>query len=343
MAPVPVHTRDLWIPLRDGVRLAARVWLPHEAAGDPVPAVGEAIPYRLSDGTAADDRRRWAYVAAHGYACVRIDLRGTGNSGGLMLDEYLPSEADDLVEAIAWIAAQPWCTGAVGMTGISWGGFNSLQVAARRPPALRAVISLCASDDRYADDVHYRGGCVLGLDMLHWATNMLALNARPPDPAVVGDGWRDAWLGHQRRDAYWRQGSVCEDHSAISAAVLAVGGWADGYTDAVLRLLAGLPGPRRGLIGPWGHPYPDDGGPAPSIGFLQECVRWWDHWLKGIETGVMEEPMLRAWMQEPVAPAPTHTVRPGRSSPCGPSARRTGSMRGFGQLSSATQRPGRSS
>ena len=114
------------------------------------------------------------------------------------------------------------------MFGISWGGFNGLQVAARRPPALKAVISMCASDDRYSDDVHYVGGCVLGVDMLPWAATMLTLCAQPPDPAAVGDGWREtwfrrmeetpsyieAWLGHQRRDDYWRHGSVCEDYVA---------------------------------------------------------------------------------------------------------------------------------
>ena len=166
------------------------------------------------------------------------------------------------------------------MFGISWGGFNGLQVAARRPPALKAVISMCASDDRYSDDVHYVGGCVLGVDMLPWAATMLTLCAQPPDPAAVGDGWRDtwfrrmeetpsyieAWLDHQRRDDYWRQGSVCEDYSQIEAAVYAVGGWADGYSNAVPRLVAGLPGPRKGLIGPWSHAFPQDGEPGPRRG-----------------------------------------------------------------------------
>ena len=253
-------------------------------------------------------------------------MRGSGESDGVLLDEYSPLEQADAVEVIAWLAAQPWCTGAVGMFGISWGGFNALQVAAHRPPALKAIITLCSTDDRYADDVHYVGGCVLGAYMLSWGSTMLALNARPPDPAVVGERWRDmwlerlegsppfvdTWLSHQRRDAYWKQGSVCEDYSAIECAVYAVGGWADAYTNAVLRLLAGLPGPKKGLIGPWAHQYPHDGVPGPAIGFLQECLRWWDHWLKGRDSGIMDEPVLRAWMQEPVEPATFHAERPGR-------------------------------
>ena len=187
----------------------------------PVPAILEYLPYRKGDAFAARDNRHHAYFAEHGYAGVRVDLRGSGDSDGLLADEYLPQEQDDALEVIAWLAAQPWCSGEVGMIGIRWGGFNGLQVAARRPPALKAVVTMCSTDDRYADDVHYVGGCVLGVDMLQWAATMLTLCAMPPDPAAVGDGWRDTWLRpagprgrrwsrpwltHQRRDAYWKHG-----------------------------------------------------------------------------------------------------------------------------------------
>jgi putative CocE/NonD family hydrolase len=325
--PRPVHEiRNAWIPLHDGCRLAARIWLPKDAEADPVPALLEYIPYRKGDGTADDDPTRHAWFAGHGYASVRVDIRGSGDSDGILLDEYLVQEQDDALEVIDWLARQPWCTGAVGMFGISWGGFNSLQVAARRPQALKAVVTMCSTDDRYADDVHYMGGCLLAVDMVSWASTMLAFNARPPDPEVVGDRWREmwldrlrrtppfveAWLAHQRRDAFWKHGSVCEDYAAIECAVYAVGGWADGYTNAIPRLLANLSAPRKGLIGPWAHTYPEDGRPGPAIGFLQEALRWWDHWLKGEDTGVMDEPMLRVWMQEPAPPAPAYDERPGR-------------------------------
>jgi uncharacterized protein len=316
----------------DGTRLAARIWLPEDPA--PVPAILDFLPYRQGDLMAARDAVIYPYLAERGYACARVDLRGTGNSEGIIEDEYTPRELRDGCDVIAWLAAQPWCDGNVGMTGISWGGFNSLQVAALRPPALRAVLTLCASDDRYADDVHYRGGCVLGVDMLQWAVAMLVWNALPPDPAVAGDAWRpqwlerltqtpafiEPWLAHQLRDDYWRHGSVCEDYAAIEVPVYAVGGWSDGYTDAIPRLLAGLAGPRKGLIGPWSHAFPHDSVPGPSIGFLEEALRWWDHWLKGIDTGIMDEPMLRAWMQEYTPPAPHHEVWPGRwvAEPCWP-------------------------
>jgi putative CocE/NonD family hydrolase len=315
-----------WIPLADGTRLAARIWLPEDAEAAPVPAILEYLPYRKGDAFARRDSHHHAYFAGFGYAGARVDLRGSGDSDGILEDEYLPREQDDALEVIAWLAAQPWCSGAVGMLGISWGGFNGLQVAARRPPALKAVVSMCASDDRYADDVHYVGGCVLGVDMLPWAATMLTGNALPPDPDAVGEGWRETWLAriectpsfiepwltHQRRDGYWRQGSVCEDYAAIEAPVYAVGGWADGYSNAIPRLMDGLPGPRKGLIGPWSHAFPQDGEPGPTIGFLQECLRWFDQHLKGIETGIMDEPRLCAWIQEPVAPATHHKQRPGR-------------------------------
>jgi putative CocE/NonD family hydrolase len=314
-----------WIVLADGSRLAATIWLPEDAGQSPVPAILEYLPYRRRDGTVLRDRQMHAWFAGHGYAAVRVDMRGSGDSDGILHDEYLPQEQVDAVEVIAWLAAQPWCSGAVGMMGISWGGFNALQVAGRRPPALKAIITACSTDDRYADDCHYMGGCLLD-NSIAWASTMFAYGAQPPDPEVVGERWRDmwlerlennplmvaAWIEHQQRDEYWKQGSVCEDYSAISAAVYAVGGWADGYSNAIPRMLAGLPGPKKGLIGPWAHAYPHAAQPGPQIGFLQEALRWWDFWLKGIDTGIMDEPLLRAWMQESVPPATTHAERPGR-------------------------------
>jgi putative CocE/NonD family hydrolase len=315
---------NTWIPLSDGSRLAVRIWLPEDAERNPVPAILEYLPYRKNDFTALRDSIRHPYFAGHGYASVRVDMRGSGDSDGILYDEYLPQEQDDALEVLAWLAEQPWCTGAVGMIGISWGGFNGLQVAARRPPQLKAVISLCSTDDRYADDVHYMGGCV-NYDALPWASIMLAYNALPPDPRFVGDRWREMWLArmeqtpayietwlrHQRRDVFWQHGSVCEDYAAIECPVYLVGGWADGYTNAIPRLLAGLSCPRKGLIGPWSHNYPERGTPGPAIGFMQECLRWWDTWLKGIDTGIMAEPMLRTWLQESVPPQSYYVTRPG--------------------------------
>ncbi|WP_136248063.1 CocE/NonD family hydrolase [Halomonas borealis] len=323
--PREVIEEESWIPLADGTRLAVRLWRPADAERAPVPAILEYLPYRKRDLTAERDAQTHRYWAGHGYAGVRVDIRGTGESDGVLTDEYLQQELDDGLAILDWLEAQPWCTGDVGMVGISWGGFNGLQIAALRPPQLKAVITLCSTDDRYADDIHHMGGCLLG-DNLSWASTMFDGNACPPDPDLVGERWREmwlerldgsglwlaTWLQHQRRDAYWKHGSVCEDLSRIECPVYAISGWADGYCNAVFRLLEGLSVPRKGLVGPWAHKYPHLGVPGPAIGFLQESLRWWDQWLKGESTGIMDEPMLRVWMQDSVPPSARYDVRPGR-------------------------------
>ncbi|WP_330298024.1 CocE/NonD family hydrolase [Streptomyces sp. NBC_00503] len=324
--PYGTTHEDVRIPMRDGTQLYARIWRP--VTDEPVPALLEYLPYRLTDWTAPRDWQRHPWYAGHGYASVRVDVRGHGCSGGDPGDEYDARELADGVAVVEWLAAQPWCTGSVGMFGISWGGFNSLQIAALAPEALKAVVTVCSTDDRFDNDVHYMGGSLLAVDMHAWAATMLAFTARPPDPLYAGDGWRNqwlqrlgaveplvhTWLSHQTRDAYWKHGSVCEDYGAIGAAVLAVGGWHDPYRDTVLRLVSALPADRvRGLIGPWSHQYPDRGlPPGPAIGFLQETLRWWDHWLKDKDTGVMAEPLLRSWISESHPPATTYETLPGR-------------------------------
>ncbi|WDF03334.1 CocE/NonD family hydrolase [Shouchella hunanensis] len=315
-----------WIPMSDGTKLAAKIWLPKGAQNQPVPAVLEYLPYRKNDFTALRDSIRHPYFAGHGYASIRVDIRGTGDSDGILHDEYLPQEQEDALEILAWLEDQPWCTGDVGMIGKSWGGFNGLQVAKHQPKQLKAVITLCSTDDRYADDVHYMGGNILASDMLWWSSTMFAYNARPQDPVVVGESWYknwlerlektppyvEKWLTHQHRDDYWKQGSVNEDYEAMTVPVFAVGGWADGYTNAIFRMLEHFSGPKKGLIGPWVHEYPEVAIPGPAVGFLQECVRWWDHWLKGVNTGIMDEPMLTAWQQESIKPAVHYEERPGK-------------------------------
>ena len=319
------HMENTFIPVADGIRLAARIWLPEDAEARPVPAILEYIPYRKRDRKRQRDQEIHHYLAGHGYAGVRVDIRGSGESDGVLTDEYTRQELDDGVAVIRWLAAQPWCDGNVGMMGISWGGFNALQIAALRPPALKAIITVCSTDDRYADDVHYMGGCLLG-DNLSWASTMFSRNTLPPDPEIVGEDWRKMWhqrlegsglwlknwLEHQHRDDFWRHGSVCENWADIRCPVMAVSGWADGYSNAVFRMMERLEVPRLGLVGPWSHAYPHLGKPGPAIGFLQEAVRWWDRWLKGDEeNGIMEEPMLRAFQQDSMAPFTAYQDRDG--------------------------------
>ncbi|WP_199429756.1 CocE/NonD family hydrolase [Qaidamihabitans albus] len=324
--PYEVHEDEhVWIPVADGTRLAARIWRPVSSDVEPVPGVLEYLPYRKRDLTAWRDSIHHPYLAGHGYACVRVDIRGTGESEGVLLDEYLEQEQLDGEDVLAWIAAQPWCDGRLGMMGISWGGFNSLQLAARKPPALRAIAISSFTDDRYADDMHYMGGCLLS-DNLAEAGTMFAHGTLPPDPALVGERWRsmwherlresgpwaDEWLSHQVRDSYWKHASVCESYSDVAVPVLASSGWADGYSNAVLRVLENLHVPRKGLIGPWSHRYPHLGEPGPAVGYLQELVRWWDHWLKDADNGALDGPMLQAWMQDSVPPSTSYEDRPGR-------------------------------
>lgn len=315
----------IWIPMSDGTRLAARLWLPEGAELAPVPAILEYIPYRRRDGSRDWDQLTHPWFASQGFACIRLDIRGSGDSEGILVDEYLQQEQDDAVEAIAWIAGQPWCSGNVGMIGISWGGFNALQVAARRPRALKAIITACSTDDRYTDDIHYMGGSLLNGN-LDWGATFFSYMARSPDPEIVGERYREMWLErlekvqpifakwmeHQKRDEYWRHGSVCEDFGQIECAVMAVGGWADGYSNTPFRMLQSLSCPLRAIVGPWGHKYPHFGTPGPAIGFLQEAARWWDEWLKGKATGIMQEPVLRAFIQDSIEPRANYDERPGR-------------------------------
>ncbi|MCL6707199.1 CocE/NonD family hydrolase [Pseudomonas sp. R2.Fl] len=325
LSETPAPYKQITIPLSDGTILTARLWLPEKPVAAKVPVVMEWIPYRQSDNTAVGDSMVHGYFAMNGIAAVRVDLRGSGNSEGLLHDEYLKQEQDDACEVIAWLAAQDWCNGNVGIIGISWGGFAGLQIAARRPPALKAIITCCSTDDRYSDDVHFMGGGLL-IDGMQWGSGLFAQLGRPADPAHVGDRWRDIWMNrlkniepplkswfsHMERDAFWKHGSVCENYDDIECAVYAVTGWTDGYSDPVLRLMQNLKGPRKGLIGPWTHMYPNWGVPGPKIGFLEECMRWWKHWLLGEKTGIMDEPMLRLWVGEDLKPHPRYPEIGGR-------------------------------
>lgn len=326
---------DMGIPLPDGTRLSARVWMPRDAATRPVPAVLEYIPYRKRDGTLPRDELMHPYVAGHGYACVRVDIRGNGDSGGLMADEYSAQELQDACDVIAWLARQPWCSGSVGMMGKSWGGFNCLQTAFLQPAALKAVISVYATTDRFADDIHFKGGALLG-ENFGWGSVMLSYSSRPPDPLLRND-WREAWLerlraepflaplwaGHQARDGYWKHGSICEDWERMTLPILSVGGWNDNYMNTVGHLMTHARGPVQGIIGPWVHQYPHTAVPGPRIGFLQLAIRWWDRWLKGIDNGAEHDPALRAWVLHSAPPDASAMQRPGHwiAEPAWPSPR----------------------
>jgi len=322
----PYAVREIehaWIPMPDGTRLAARMWLPWDAG--PRPAIVEYIPYRKRWGTRHRDEPMHRYFAGHGYAIVRIDVRGSGESEGLLADEYSEAELADGIAAFGWIARQRWCDGRIGMIGKSWGGFIALQLAALAPPELRAVVAVCASDDRYGCDAHYAGGCLLAENAV-WGSMLFATSALPPDPALVGGAWRErwrarlealplfakTWMEHPLRDDYWRRGSASEALARIRCPVLLAGGWADGYARAVPRLVAALGGPRRGVVGPWGHQYPHEGIPGPARDFLPEVLAWWDEWLAERRPRTRGRPALAVYVQDGTRPNASAAFRPGR-------------------------------
>lgn len=313
------HIKNVLIPMSDGVRLAADLFMP-EAPG-PFPAVLEYLPYRKDDRTAA----RWNahyYFAERGFVGARVDIRGTGGSEGIVLDEYTPQEQQDACEVIAWLSQQPWCNGNVGMWGTSYGGFNCIQTAMHNPPALKAIIPHAATDDRYNDDVHYFGGCLMGIDQVVYPIWMIPMNAMPPYPQYTTEDWAGVWrqhlegnppwllpwLRHQSEDDYWLQGSLKTDYGSIKCPVFHIGGWQDGYTNAVFRMAQQLKVPNRALVGPWQHSRPLDAYPGPRVNHLHEMVRWWAQWLRGEDTGVLAEPQLAVYVQHgtPLHPFLTH-------------------------------------
>ncbi len=325
-----VETRlGVWIPARDGVQLSANLWLPLPATGDAdprFPAVLEMIPYGKDNWRRDADVARGVYLAQRGYALCRLDVRGTGSSGGVALDEYTDAETRDGYDAVEWLAAQPWCTGAVGMWGISYGGFTSIQVAKLQPPHLRAIAPIQATDDRYRTDVHYVGGCVTASELSQYAVSQVAMNAMPPDPAIVGDDWKQMWatrldatppwlfewLRRQHDGPYWRHGSLAPDYDAIEAAVLNVGGWMDSYVDAAMRMQAACRAPSRTIVGNWVHGLPSSATPGPNLDELHEIVRFFDRWLKELPNGADREPAITWFEREYAEPEPFPVAWPGR-------------------------------
>ena len=297
-----------WIAMPDGARLAVRLWIPEGAEARPVPVVLEYLPYRKRDGVRKRDEATAQNLAPYGIAFARIDIRGTGDSDGVMTDEYGEPELRDGVDCIAWLAKQPWCNGSVGMRGISWGGINSLQVAARRPPALKAIISMGSVDNRFTGDAHYIGGA-LATENFKWGTYFKVYMGAPPDPDISGPDWEQKWherldaspailarwTSHQRYDAYWQRGSVATHYAQIQCPVYIVNGWLDPYSAVTSSLLEGLSVPRKALVGPWGHLMPNLPQPL-GLQWAHEEVRWWVQWLEGVDTGIMREPQFRAYM-----------------------------------------------
>ena len=293
--------------MADGVRLAADLYRPADAQpGERFPVLLEYLPYRK-----AESRGRryslYSYFVERGYIVALVDIRGTGNSEGRLVDrEYSEQEQSDGEEVIAWLARQPFSTGNVGMFGVSWGGFNSIHLALREPPALKAIVAIEATDDLFEDDVHFIDG------ILHFSSYELGQdvrNAVPGAPSYTVDDdfladrfdtppWMLQYKRQQRDGAFWDRGSLNVDYSRLRVPAYVIGGWYDGYRDSVPRMLENVSAPIKGLIGPWGHTFPNWGYPEPRIEWRREAVRWFDQWLRGVDNGVLDEPAFAVYVRD---------------------------------------------
>ncbi|MCI0550076.1 MAG: CocE/NonD family hydrolase [Anaerolineae bacterium] len=312
---VQIHY-NLRLRMRDGIELSANLWQPVATRPDEkCPAILEMIPYRKDDHRYNTDHRHGQYWAERGFAFCRLDVRGTGSSDGIAYGEYMPEQTQDGYDVVEWLAGQEWCNGNVGMWGISWGGFTSIQVAKLQPPHLKAIIPMYATDDRYLDDVHYLGGCVSLADHSQYAVSMVGMNAMPPQIDYTPNWaekwkarleatpfWLFDWLKHQTDGPFWRSGSLAPEYDQIQCAVFNIGGWMDPYVDPALRMQAHSAAPSKTLIGNWVHSYPSHAYPAPNLDHLHEMERFFTHWLKGEEDGVMDEPPLTLFRREYTQP-----------------------------------------
>jgi uncharacterized protein len=293
------------IPMRDGVKLAASLYMPADLrAGERVPALLEYLPYRKDDDEIVDDYTHHPYFARHGYVGVRVDIRGFGNSGGAPpTREYSAQEQEDCEQVIAWLAHQPWSNGKVGMLGISWGGFNAIQMAMRRPPALKAILAVDATEALFTEDVHYMDG-IMHVDEFEVAMDLDQGRSGAPDfpldeatlaKRMDSTPWSLDYFRHQRNGPFWR--APVRRLEDIQVPCFLIGGLEDGYRNSVVRMLEQVPAPVHALVGPWNHDYPNTSIYGPRIEWRDQAVRWFDHWLKGVDNGVEWDPRLVVYEQ----------------------------------------------
>lgn len=314
--------KNVLIPMRDGVMLAADIYVPDhvsslESTDISLPVVVEYTPYRKDEVTMEDS---WfVRLPRNGYFMARVDVRGTGASGGINTDEYMVQEQLDGYDLVEWFGSQSWCDGHVNIIGLSYGGNTCLHIAAVNPPHLTSIIPIYFTDDRYTDDCHYRGGLLrMYYDVGAYGNEMIVKNALPPFPEWSDADWAQLWeerleqnepyilkwLEHQTNDAYWRHGSLSDCPERIQCPVFMIGGWRDGYPNPPLRFYQMLSTPKKVLIGPWNHSLPDVAIPGPRIDYLHEVLRWLDFWCKDKKTGIMDDPPITIFVQRYSEPLP---------------------------------------
>ena len=316
--------RNVRIPMRDGKTLSADLIRP-DAEGR-FPILIEYHPYRKDDVSRGGHNQHW-YLAERGFIGVRLDVRGTGGSDGINTDEYVRQEQEDGYDAVEWLAKQAYSNGNVGMFGTSYGGFTSLQVAMNRPPHLKAIAPMYATDYRYTDDCHYtRGGNMrMYYDVGTYGGSMVGMNALPPLPDLSRPDWADIWrerlnknepylikwLKNQLDNPYWHGASLRPDYDRIRCPVYVIAGWRDGYANAMMRVFKNINVPKKMLMGPWVHSRPHQSTPGPRIDHLNEMARFFAHYLRDEDTGIMDEPPVQVYMQEYTTPSRTLAITPG--------------------------------
>ena len=315
-----IALREAWIPMPDGVRLAADLYMPDGARPEETfPVLLEYLPYRKTEARSRN-HSLYSYFVERGYIVARVDIRGTGNSEGRLVPyEYSEREHEDGETVIEWLSDQAWSNGNVGMFGISWGGFNAIQMAMLNPPALKAIIAIDATEDLYQDDVHYMDG-IMHLDS--WEMSQDLDNARPGAPDYVIDDayfrnrfdtepWMMTYKRQQRDGAFWDRASLKRRYDRIRIPSFHIGGWYDGYRDSLPRMLENLDAPVKAMIGPWSHAWPHEPYPEPGIEWRHEAVRWFDQWLKRRDTGIMDEPRFAVYVRNWHPPGPYLARAPG--------------------------------
>ncbi|HEY2678330.1 MAG TPA: CocE/NonD family hydrolase [Steroidobacteraceae bacterium] len=306
-ASAPTHgvrMENTWIPMSDGIRLAVTLYLPTGGVAERYPALLEYLPYRKDDDEAVRDYGTHTYFAKRGFVGARVDIRGFGNSEGTPPDrEYSAQEQQDGQEVIAWLARQSWSNGKVGMLGISWGGFNSIQIALRKPPALKAILAVDATEELFKEDVHYMDGIFhvdefeLTMDLDQGRTGAPDFNLEESVIAARMNSppWSLTYMKHQRDGVFWR--SPLRPIETLQVPAFLIGGLQDGYRDSIPRMLEKVKAPLKAWIGPWNHGFPNDSNYGPLFEWRDQAVRWFDYWLKGRDTGVLSDPKVIIYQQ----------------------------------------------
>ena len=280
--------REISIPMPDGVKLAADLYLPDDfEEGRQYPIIMEYLPYR-KDEQRASRYGVFHYFVQKGYIVARVDIRGTGRSEGQIVPyEYSEQELDDGEVVLDHLSHLEFSNGKLAVFGISWGGFNALQLAMRKPPALKAIVSLMSTDDLYQDDVHYMDG-ILHVDAYEIGRDMD--NALPASPKFeldsayfhdrfLSDPWFLKYKKQQRDGPFWDRASLDGKYEGFTMPTFLIAGLYDGYRDVVERFLDQSQGPKRAIIGPWNHTWPHTADPGPAVEWRKEVVDWLDLWM----------------------------------------------------------------